>query len=221
MPPGRCYPERSRSPALGRGGGPCWPLGKQHGWAGPSCLMEKGTEAGTPVALMGRGVGRAPAGGGVIGLQVRSPLRGRELWQLPLCSGQILSPRQTADMARGDVSPPGCSRRREAAEKTGRSPAGQSCYEQQDGTDIQFIPEVTEVQEGHLHQPELVRVIEELREDEVRGLSSPTSPAAVKTLPPSWRVRLARKRTDSHRPRVPWVEEEWERSPGRGVARRP
>lgn len=133
--------------------------------------MEKGTEAGTPVALMGRGVGGAPAGGGATGLQVRSPLRGREVWQLPLCSGQILSPRQTADMARGDVSPPGCSRRWEAAEKTGRSPAGQSCYEQQDGTDVQFIPEVTEVQEGHLHQPELVRVTEELREDEVRGLA--------------------------------------------------
>lgn len=44
----------------------------------------------------------------------------------------------------------------------GRSPAGQSCYEEQDGGDVQFVPEVAEVQDRHLRQPALIGVIEEL-----------------------------------------------------------
>lgn len=117
--------------------------------------------------------------GGATGLQMLSHLRGRELWHLPALllqqsRGRFCPPdRQQAGS--GHLSPRGCSRRRRGgAGQTGHSPAGQSCYEEQDGTDVQFIPEVTEVQECHLRQPELVGVIEELREDMVRGLAVAT-----------------------------------------------
>lgn len=56
----------------------------------------------------------------------------------------------------------------------GRSPAGQARYEEQDGSDVQLVPEVAEVQERHLHQPTLVRVVEELREDRYGGLAAVT-----------------------------------------------
>lgn len=49
--------------------------------------------------------------------------------------------------------------------REGHSPAGQPRYEEQDGSDVQLVPEVAEVQEGHLPEPTPVRVIQELGED--------------------------------------------------------
>lgn len=47
----------------------------------------------------------------------------------------------------------------------GHSPTGQPCYEEQNGSDVQLVPEVAEVQEGHLPEPTPVRVVQELGED--------------------------------------------------------
>lgn len=57
----------------------------------------------------------------------------------------------------------------------GHSPAGQSCYEEQNGTNVQLVPEVTEVQGCHLLQPTPIRVIEELLRRPQLG--RPTSPS--------------------------------------------
>lgn len=45
-------------------------------------------------------------------------------------------------------------------EEGGDSPAGQPYYEEQNGPNVQLVPEVTEVQGRHLHQPAAVGIIE-------------------------------------------------------------
>ena len=112
--------------------------------------------AGMHVAPVGSGAawGHSGSAGGGTGLQIRSHLGGHLLCPSNSPGGGPPA-RQTANVPAN----------RDTQRRRGHSPAGQSCYEEQDGTDVQFIPEVADVQERHLPEPELVGVIEELSED--------------------------------------------------------
>lgn len=72
-------------------------------------------------------------------------------------------------LVRGKASSPPCLKPAGSRCPTGRrqgypghSPAGQSYYEEQNGTNVQLVPEVAEVQGRHLLQPTSIRIIEEL-----------------------------------------------------------
>ena len=80
------------------------------------------------------------------------------------------------------------------ATRAGSPPAGQPRDEEQDGADVQLIPEVAEVPQRHLHQPTLVRVVEELAGDTVGPGRYPSHGPSNQQTTASWGGAAGRTR---------------------------